>query len=140
MICSTFYFLKDTFDGVAVAVCFVAEVHAKIEQAGMQPGRAIDEEFGVIDGVFVLQLSQKHFRYRRVSGWIEAYMQDYVGVRVDRRDQPESVSVDLDDRLVERDLGWSSPATRFEIRLLYPVVDGRSSPVYSKPIKNRNSV
>ena len=51
-------------------------------------------------------------------------MQDYVGVRVDGRDQPESLSVDLDDRLVERDLGWNSPATRFEIRLLYPVVDG----------------
>jgi hypothetical protein len=52
--CSTFYFLKDTFDGVAVAVCFVAEVHAKFEQAGMQPGRAIDEEFGIIDDMLIL--------------------------------------------------------------------------------------
>ena len=67
-------------------------------------------------------------------------MQDYVSVRVNGRDQPESLSVDLDDRLVERDLGWNSPATWFEIRLLYPVVDGRSSPVDPKPIKNRNSV
>jgi hypothetical protein len=78
--------LKDTFDGVAVAVCFVAEVHAEFEQAGMQPGGAIDEEFSIVDGVFVLQLSQKQFRYRGVSGGIQAYMQDYVGVRVDRRD------------------------------------------------------
>jgi hypothetical protein len=116
--------LKDTFNGVAVAVCFVAEVHPEFEQAGMQPGGAIDEEFGVIDGMLVLQLSQKHFRYRRVSGWIEAYMQDYVGVRVDGRDQPESLSVDFDDRLVERDLGWSSAAPRFDIRLLQPIVDG----------------
>ena len=67
-------------------------------------------------------------------------MQDYVGVRVDGRDQPESVSVDFDDGLIERDLGWSSPATRFEIRLLYSVVDGRSSTVDPKPIKNRNSI
>ena len=132
--------MKDTFDGVAVAVCFVAEVHAEFEQAGMQPGRGIDEEFGVIDGVFILQLSQKQFRYRGLSGVIQAYMQDYVDIWVDRCDQPESVSVDFNDRLVERDLGWCSPAMRFDIRLLYPVVDGRSSLVYSKPIKDRNSV
>jgi hypothetical protein len=66
--CSTFYFLKDTFNGIAITEGFVAEMHPEFEQAGMQPGGAIDEELGVIDGVFVLQLSQKHFRYRRVSG------------------------------------------------------------------------
>ena len=112
--CSTFYFLKDTFNGIAITEGFVAEMHPEFEQAGMQPGGAINEEFGVIDGMLVLQLSQKHFRYRRVSGWIEAYMQDYVGVRADGRDQPEALSVDLDDRLIERDLGWNSPATQFE--------------------------
>jgi hypothetical protein len=66
------------FDGVAVSVCFVAEVHPEFEQAGMQPGRAIDEEFGVIDCVFVLQLSQKQFHYRGVSGGLQVYVCDTV--------------------------------------------------------------
>ena len=72
--CSTFYFLKDTFNWIPITKGFVAEMHPEFEQAGMQPGGAIDEEFGVIDGMLVMQLSQKHFRYRRVSGWIEPYM------------------------------------------------------------------
>jgi hypothetical protein len=36
--CSMFYFLKDTFNGVAIDVSSVAEVHPEFEQAGMQPG------------------------------------------------------------------------------------------------------
>jgi len=122
-------FLKDTFDGVAFTEGFVAEMHPEFEQTGMQPGRAIDEEFSIVDGVFLFQLSQKHFRYRRVSGWIEVYMQDYASIRVDARDQLELLSVDLDDHLIERDLSWSSPATQFEIRLLHIVMDDRSSPI-----------
>jgi len=43
--------LKDTFDGVAVALWFVAEVHAEVGQAGIQPGDAIDEESGAVGGV-----------------------------------------------------------------------------------------
>ena len=61
----------------------------------------------------------------------------YVDIRIGRPNQPVSFSIDIDDRLHERDLGRISPATRFEIRFLYPVMDGRSSPIYSKPIKNR---
>jgi hypothetical protein len=38
---SSFYFLKYTFNGVAVAVCFIAEMHAEFEQAGMQSAGAI---------------------------------------------------------------------------------------------------
>jgi hypothetical protein len=49
-------------------------------------GGAIDEEFSIVDGMFVLQLTQKIFRYRRGSGGIQAYIQDYVDIRVDRRD------------------------------------------------------
>jgi hypothetical protein len=51
-------------------------------------------------------------------------MQDYVGSRVDRRDQPESLSLDIDDVSSSAILGWSSPATWFEIRLLHPIMDG----------------
>ena len=53
-----------------------------------------------------------------------AYMQDYISIRVDRRDQPDRLSMELNDRLIERDLGWNSPATRFEIRLLHLIMDG----------------
>jgi hypothetical protein len=49
--------LKDTFDGVVFIEGFVAEVHAEFEQSGMQPRGTIDKEFGVVDSVFVLQLS-----------------------------------------------------------------------------------
>jgi hypothetical protein len=39
----------------------MVKVHAEFDQAGMQPGGAIDEAFGVVDGMFVLQLSQNIF-------------------------------------------------------------------------------
>jgi hypothetical protein len=58
---SSFYFLDNTFDGVAFADGFVAEVPAQLEEAGMQTGCAIDGKFRFVDGVFLLELSQKEF-------------------------------------------------------------------------------
>ena len=46
-----FYFSKDTFDGVAVAEPYVAEMHPEFEQSSVQPRGAIDEEFGIVDGL-----------------------------------------------------------------------------------------
>ena len=42
---------------MAIAEGYMVEVHAEFEQASIQPGRAIDEEFGVVNVVFVVQVS-----------------------------------------------------------------------------------
>ena len=51
------YSLEYTFNGVAIVVCFVAEVYTELVKAGMEHGGAIDEVSGADDGVFVLTLS-----------------------------------------------------------------------------------
>lgn len=52
-------FFKHIFDRVTIAERFAAAVHAQLEEAGMQPGCANDEEFGVVDCLFLLNFSQE---------------------------------------------------------------------------------
>ena len=44
----------------------MAKMEANFEQSNMQPRGAIDETFGVVDGVFVPEFTQQHL-YQRIS-------------------------------------------------------------------------
>jgi len=74
-----FFFLEHTFDGVLITVCFVTEVQVEFEQAGLEPRDAIDEEFGVVDRVFLFELCEKQIRCHHRSGEIESNVEKYVG-------------------------------------------------------------
>jgi hypothetical protein len=107
---TSFYFFNDVFNGVAFAEDLVAEMHAKLEGAGMQPGRAIDEELSIIDGVLFLELTQKQLRQSSNSCLIEPYVQNYVGSWINCRDDPILLTGDFDDRLIKCDvLGIAPP-------------------------------
>jgi len=72
MLFSVFFLLEETFDRVPFTKGFLAKGHAEFEQAGIQPGRAINEGFSIVDGVFVFQFSLTF--WFAVSGWIEPYV------------------------------------------------------------------
>jgi len=62
-------------------------------------------------------------------------MQDYADVRRTCRHEPKSVTIYVDNRLIESDSVGISATARLEIRLMYPVVNGhlaRSTPKISR--------
>ena len=61
MVGSAFDFLKDTFDGVAFAEGFVAEMRPQLEQSSVQPRRAIDEKFSIVVSVLLFQFRKNIF-------------------------------------------------------------------------------
>jgi len=101
-------------------------------KSSMQPRCSIDEKLGVLDVVFLLYFPKKHLRCDDCSLDIEANVEEFVGFRFNRREEPKSFAIDLDDRLVEGDLLWFSITVGFEIGLLDPVVNGRLAPVDAK--------
>lgn len=65
--CSTFYILKDTFNRVSVPEGFVAEMHPEFVETSLQPRCAIYGKFGILDGVFIIELAEKPLRKPEVS-------------------------------------------------------------------------
>jgi len=61
LVCSSFYLLKDTFDRISVAVCYVPKMHAEFMETSMQPWSPIDVELGVVNIVFLCNPSRNHF-------------------------------------------------------------------------------
>lgn len=59
---------KDTFTRISIAVGFMAEMLAELEQSSPEPGRTVHEALGSINSVFRAQLPGKHLRDRQRSG------------------------------------------------------------------------
>jgi hypothetical protein len=98
-------------------------MHTEFEQSGVQPRRTVDEELGVLDIVFLLQLPKKELRRYGRSRGIDPDMEDYVRFRIDGRKEPVLLAIDLDDRLIEGDLLGLAALTRFEVGFLDPIMD-----------------
>lgn len=90
-----------------------------------------------------INISPRSLRNRFVKadfGEIEPDMQDYVSFRIDRGVEPEPLTVDFDDRLIEHDLERISPVELVEIRLLHPIMKGRFCTDYTQTINYRISI
>jgi len=101
---SAFYLSKDTFDAVAISVTFVAEIEPVTGAGVFQRCRAVDENHGVVDVVFLAQLREERVRQDIRSGWFELRMQQFVGFRGDGGVQPVPLIVQSDHGLVDRDV------------------------------------
>lgn len=138
--CSSFYLLKNTFDWIPIAERFVVEMYAEFEQSGLESRRAVDEELGVSDVVFLIEVAQKQLRDSRISGRKQPEVKDLVRLRIHRPVEPEPLAFDLDHRLIESHLVGTHTIAGLEIRLLYPVVDRRFGLLDAKPSKGEDCI
>ena len=120
LFCSTFYFLKNTFDKVAFAEGFISEVNAEFEEARLQPRRSVDEKLGVPDIMFLVEFAEEHFGHGGISRRIEPNVEDLVRFGVHGCIQPESFTFDLDDGLIESDFVRRSSGLWLEAGFLNP--------------------
>lgn len=60
-------------------MCFVTEMLAEFVEFGLKPRRTIDEELGVLDLMFVLELQLKHFGGNRRPVGVEADVKELIG-------------------------------------------------------------
>ena len=56
-----FYFWEDTFDTVPISMEFVSEIEAVSLQRCFEPVRIINEKYGVVNVVFLTELSEEDF-------------------------------------------------------------------------------
>ena len=101
---SSFYLRIDTFYRVSITVCFVLESENMSMECGLEPWRAIDEEFGGLDVVFRAQVAEEAFGQCFRSRRIEACEEDLVGLRIGSGIEPGLFDIDLDNAFVESDL------------------------------------
>lgn len=87
---------------------FVAEIEAVPLTCVFQWSRAIDQDLGILDIVFLADLDVEHlseneaFRSRR----FELRMEQFVRIRIDGSVQPVLIVIKLDHRLVDRNVIW----------------------------------
>ena len=101
---SSFYISKDTFYRVPIPVCFVLESEAMSMECGVEPWRAIDEEFGVFDVVVRSELAEEVFGQCFRSRRVEACKEDIVCLMIGSGIEPELFAIDFDHALVEGNL------------------------------------
>jgi hypothetical protein len=102
--CSTFYFTKDTFDGVPIPIRRHLESVAIFIKNSSKIVRSIDEKDSLIEPAVSVKLVEKPprrlFRRRRK----QAHVGDFVRCRIDGAIQLVLVTVEADHLLVDRDL------------------------------------
>ena len=79
--------------------------------------------------MFTLYRLEKQLRRDHRSGEIEPDVEKYVGLGIDRGEEPVLLLIDRDHGFIERDILGITAVPRFEPGLLHPVVDGRLTTV-----------
>jgi len=90
----------------------VLKSEPKMVTGRLQPGRSIDQEDCVVDEMFLAEFFEEHLGDCGGPGWVERDVEQAVGGGIDRRIQPESLAVNLDQSLVDRDVIRASTFSR----------------------------
>lgn len=84
----------------------MVKLNTHLEQSCLKPWHPFDEDFGVFDVVFLLQLTGKQLgRYGRSPG-VDSNVKDSVGFRIDGRVESLLLAVDPHNLLNEGNLFW----------------------------------
>jgi hypothetical protein len=75
---------------------FIEDIHQVIS--------VIDEKFDIIELIASVKLGEKPSRRLFRCGWIEAHVENFVGIGINRAVQPELLAVEADHLLVNREL------------------------------------
>jgi len=67
-------------------------------------------------------------------------VEDNVCLRIDCGEEPVVITVDLDDRLIERDFFRCTTATGLKVGFFHPVMHGRPTSLNAKIFKKYNSL
>jgi hypothetical protein len=59
LVSAAFYLFENTFDGVSVSVGDVLKSEAMAVEYGVEPGCAVNEEFGVVNVVFLFEFTEE---------------------------------------------------------------------------------
>jgi hypothetical protein len=95
LVCSSFNFSKNTFDGIPIPMCNMLESESMTVTGRLQPRRSVDEKDCVIDERVLTEFSQEHLGQCLCSRGIEPYMEQAVRVGIDGGVQPVSLSIEL---------------------------------------------
>ena len=101
---SSFYFMKDTFDGIPISVGDMLKSESVTVTGRLQPGRAIDQKDRVVDEMFLAEFGEEHLGEGGSSGRVQSDVEQAVGGGIDRRIQPVALVIHLDHGLVNRDV------------------------------------
>jgi hypothetical protein len=96
------------FDAVLISVFLVAEIEAESDERTRELGRPIDQERPLLDLLFVLEFTEKQQR-ELAPRLKQPHVKDFVHRCIDRSVQPVALAVDLNHRLVHRDVIGSAP-------------------------------
>ena len=97
--------------------------------------RIIDQNRCLGDLHVLLQFAEEQHGELRCSGWEEPDVEKFVRLGIDSGVQPATFVIHLDHRLVDRDVIRRRIAGRLYDGFLHPVVDGRSTPFDTLPLK-----
>ena len=101
---SAFQLLEHPFDALLISMGDVLKSEPEMVTGRLQPGRSIDQEDRVVDEMVLAEFFEEHLGDGGGPGRIERDVEQAVGGGIDSGVQPESVVVDLDHSLVDRDV------------------------------------
>lgn len=134
------YLKEDTLDRVPANVRFDTVVIAVPPESAFEFAGVIDEKDIVGDVMFIGQLGEEFFGDRDRIGWKQSNMEKSVGRWMDRGVQPILFLVEAVYLLVDRTSVRRFATGGFDISVLYPVMNGCSTPFGTQLFKKYNRV
>jgi hypothetical protein len=113
-----------------------SEIEAESVEGASEVGRTIDQERRLLDLLLLLELTENQQRELGRSRLKQPNVQDFVRSRIDRCVQPVALTVDLNHRLVDRDVIRVRAAVRLYVGFLHPVVNRGSTALDTQFIEN----
>ena len=81
-----------------------SEIVASSVTGSLQRLRAINQKYCLRKIVFLVDLSEKRLSNNCICGWFKACMQQFICGWIDRRVQPILLIIELDHRLINRNV------------------------------------
>jgi hypothetical protein len=127
--------LKDTFHSIPTSVATHLKSESEPRQRSFEMVGIIDQNRCLGDRHVLLQFAEKQHGKLRRSGWEEPNVEEFVRLGIGGGVQPGTFVIHLNHRLVNRDVIRFCIAGRLYVGFLHPVVDGRSTPFDTQPLK-----